>query len=261
MAGIITESHVSRPFSIGLKSASRELVWDIINTTDEGEVQTLILGATPAVYQGLILDSVEAEPIGVDEVTGLGIWKGRSRYVSPEIELTFDSGGGTQKKTQSFATMASYPGDAPSYNGAIGVSDDRVEGVDIVIPKFDFTHTQTFPEADVTIAYRNAIFDLTGCFNDASFKGFDMGEVLFMGASGQYRPSNQWTITFKFSASPNQTGLTVGSITGIDKLGWDYLWIRYSDFISGFGIVPQPTAVYVERVYPPGDLGLLLIGV
>lgn len=47
-------------------------------------------------------------------------------------------------------------------------------------------------------------------------------------------------------------GLSVGSIGGINKRGWDYLWVRYADIEDPAAkmLVKRPLAVYVEQVYP-----------
>src|SRR5690606_18604713 len=108
---------------------------------------------------------------------------------------------------------------------------------------------------------------LTGSVNNTPFKSFAAGEVLFLGASGSTRENEDgdtvWEITFSFAASPNVTGLTVGDITGIEKRGWDYLWVRYADAVDGEAhvLVKKPVAVYVEQVYPFGNFGALGIGV
>jgi hypothetical protein len=52
----------------------------------------------------------------------------------------------------------------------------------------------------------------------------------------------------------------VGSITGIAKSGWDYLWVRYADAEDQKVLVKQPIAVYVERVYESGNFAGLGIG-
>jgi hypothetical protein len=114
----------------------------------------------------------------------------------------------------------------------------------------------------VTSFYKAALFALTGSVNNAAFRGFAAGEVLFLGASGSQRGQDDWEITFRFAASPNVTGLTVGSITNIDKRGWDYLWVRYADMedTTAKALVKRPVAVYVEQVYPFADLSGLGIG-
>jgi hypothetical protein len=266
MTATISEDYLSRKFTVGIKNSGRELVYDIIGTHDETAVQTLIEGTAPAVYQGLILDSVEAEAVYVDSANSQGVWKGYARYLTPEIERTFDIGGGTQKVTQSFNTISSYapPGlVAPDFGGAINVTEDSVEGVDIPGPKFDFTWTQIFADSDITDSYTNTLFQLSRpTKNNASFKGFAAGEVIFLGATGSNRGSGQWSVTFRFSASPNVSGLMIGSIGPIAKLGW-HVWVRYADYsdIASYALVKRPVAAYVEEVILDGDFSLLLIGV
>jgi hypothetical protein len=84
--------------------------------------------------------------------------------------------------------------------------------------------------------------------------------VLFLGASGSKRGEEDWEITFRFAASPNVTDLTVGDIENIDKKGWEYLWVRYTDAEDQNVLVQQPVAVYVEKVYELADFGALGIG-
>jgi hypothetical protein len=150
----------------------------------------------------------------------------------------------------------------PDFEGAIGVTSDSVEGIDITVPVYNFAETHYIPVASVTSFYKAALFALTGSVNNAAFRGFAAGEVLFLGASGSQRGQDDWEITFRFAASPNVTGLTVGSITNIDKRGWDYLWVRYADMedTTAKALVKRPVAVYVEQVYPFADLSGLGIG-
>lgn len=260
MAGVISENIVSRPFTLG-RSAGRELIYDVIGTDDETEVQALLIAEAPPVYGGLALEDVVAEPLGG------GVWKGRVRYVriDGDSEYTFDTGGGTTKITQSLETISSHaPGGltAPDFEGAIGVSEDKVDGVEITTPQFEFTETHTFSDASVSGAYKLAIFNLTGKTNNASFKGLARGECKFMGASGSKRGDEKWTITFRFAGEKNVTGQVVGDITGIDKKGWEYLWVRYADFedTAAFALAKRPVAAYVERVYEEGDFSTLNIG-
>jgi hypothetical protein len=96
------------------------------------------------------------------------------------------------------------------------VTADGVDGVDITVPVYQFSETHYFSNAQVTGAYKGAIFSCTGKTNAGGFKGFAPGEVLFLGATGSKRgdgPDDDWEITFRFAppASPNETGLSVGS--------------------------------------------------
>lgn len=264
MTATISENVDSRTFTVGLKSTERELIYDVIGTNDEDAVLALVLATAPATYDGLILDSVTSDILYVDTVTLTGVWKAHARYLIPEVQYTFDTGGGSQKITQSYQTINAYapPGlTAPNFGGAIGVSEDRVEGVEVPIPKFDFTETHIFDNITVTSAYQIALSNLTGRKNAATWRTFPAGTVAFLGATGSNRGSGQWNITFRFSTSPNVTGLMIGTIGPISKLGWDYLWIRYADFPdnSAYSLVKRPIAAYVEQVILDGDFTVLLI--
>ncbi len=130
------------------------------------------------------------------------------------------------------------------------------------MPVYNFSETHYIAAENVTQAYKAILFALTGRLNAASFRGFAAGEVLFLGASGSKRGEEDWEITFRFAASPNVSGLSVGNITGIAKRGWDYLWVRYVDVedTAAKAIVKRPVAAYVERVYYDGDYSALGIG-
>jgi len=196
---------------------------------------------------------------------------------------SFDTSGGTQHITQALdnvtvftsagrspTTVTSvgeykFPSTAPSMNGAIGVDDGSVNGVDIVVPALTWTETYDVPHAYVTAAYIKAVAGLTGSVNNGGFRSFDAGEVLFMGASGSQEWDDQkgngpWNLAFKFVASPNVTGQKIGDITNVTKKGHQYLWVRYEDAVSSNQLVKKPKAVYVNNVYREGDFSGLGIG-
>ena len=86
---------------------------------------------------------------------------------------------------------------------------------------------------------------------------------MFLGASGAKRGFEDWEITFRFAASPNVAGLQLGNIPGINKEGWHYLWVRFTDEVENVAkvLIKKPVAAYVERVYDYGDFSGLGIGV
>jgi hypothetical protein len=240
------------------ENASLELVFNVFGTDDEGEAKQAVLAASPETYGSsrdrpyLCRQGVQLEPEGPQ------LWNATVRYdrnwdqpIAAQDSFEFDTTGGTQHITQSLATMARY-GAAPNCYGAIGVSQTAVEGVDIVVPVFNFSETHHF--SSVSWSYRRRIADLTGKVNDSSFRGFDRGEVLFLGASGSRRDSyvsTPWELTFRFAAQPNRGDIHVGGIGHIYKKGWEYMWIRYAaadDEATGVRI-KRPVAVYIEKVY------------
>lgn len=244
-----------------------ELRYTVRGTNDDVEARSALAANSPALYDpwggGLLFlprDTISIQPVG-DE-----LWEGIVRYgtvpQTNESTFAFDTGGGTQHITQSLQTVGAYapPGaTAPDFKGAIGVTPDSVEGVDIAVPVYHFSETHYLPAEIVTEAYKGTLFSLTGKVNGGAFKGFAAGECLFLGAAGAKRGSGDWEITFRFAASPNVTNLTVGDINGINKKGWEYLWVRYADSVddAAKALVKKPVAAYVERVYEYGDFNLL----
>lgn len=186
---------------------------------------------------------------------------------------SFDTTGGTQHITQARPVGSGntldfefrYPSSATNMSGAIGVDANGVNGVDIVVPQLQWQEQYDVPNAYVTNSWVRGVAGLTGTTNAAAFRGFEAGEVLFVGCTGSQEWDDQrgrgpWNLSFRFVASKNVTGETIGSITGIAKGGHDYLWVRYEDTTSGNDLIKRPKAVYVSRVYRSSDFSLLGIG-
>ena len=241
-----------------------DLRFVIRGTNDDAAANSALLAASPVLYGGLVRQSLHTERIAEYE------WEGSVRYgrfeppQTGDSSFSFDTGGGTQHITQSLATVGAYSvdGPPPDFRGAIGVTRDSVDGVDITVPVYNFSETHYIATGLVTAAYKAVLFYLTGQVNNAPFRSLAAGEVLFLGVSGSKRGPDDWEITYRFAASPNVAGLAVGDMTGIAKRGWEYLWVRYEDVedTNAKALVKRPVAVYVEQVYPYGNFAGLGIG-
>ena len=252
-----------------------EIPYLVFNVADES---VALAAARPRVkaISGMSLESIEV----VERING-STWKVKAIYEVDEEQpeednnnnddedqsmFAFDTGGGTKHLNQSIKTDGKYPKDAPDFAGAIEVDNEgNVNGVDVTMPVLNFTETHTLAGSRVSTSYKKTLAGLTGTVNRSGFRGFERGEVLFLGASGTKRSkksSAPWEITFRFAVSPNQAGLQVGDIKVARKYGWDYLWVRYADKVAegGKNMVKKPVAAYVEQVYPEGDFGRLGIG-
>ncbi len=272
-----TENPDSRQYTDG---ESAELTYTIRGTADEGSSLAALKATAPTLFNALVRQPCAVEPIYIDTSNAGGcIWTGTARYAPADAQepetgdstFSFDTGGGTQHITQSLSTPGSYApagSTPPNFRGAVGVTQDSVEGVDITVPIYNFSETHYLPAATVTNAYKGVLFNLTGKVNAGAFRGLAAGECLFLGASGSLRvpesdPSGgDWEITFKFAGSPNRTGITIGTIAGVSKKGWEYLWVRYADVEDGASntLVKQPIAAYVEKVYDEASFAGLGIG-
>lgn len=242
-----------------------ELGFYVIGTSDEIAARDALLAGSPAVYQGLVRKSATLSRQTETSWEGTVTYGRLSQKETGQSTFRFETGGATTRVYQSKATVGSYapPGkSAPNFQGAVNVQDRRVEGVDIIIPEYTFSETHYRAADAITQAYKITLANLTGKVNNAPFRGFNAGEVLFTGASGSMRSGEDWEITYNFKASPNLSNLTIGDITGIDKRGWEYLWVLYTEVEDGASktIIKRPRAVYVERVYDEADFSLLGIG-
>lgn len=271
-----TEKYDSRKVTTDKNGApeSAEFIYALRGVADENSARILAGNSIPAAYGVLVRRNISLEPVHVDTANlGACIWEVTVQYgVKDEPDtgdppsFSFDTGGGTQHITQSLQTVGRYPGNAPNFGGAVGVTHDSVEGVDITVPVYQFSETHYLPAAVVTAAYRGTLFYLTGKVNSGSFRGLAPGECLFLGASGSRRGTgadDDWEISFKFAASPNSTGLQVGSIGGISKKGWEYMWVRYQDAEDEEAkvLIKKPVAVYIEKVYEQASFAGLGIGI
>jgi hypothetical protein len=258
----VLEKFDSRQAAAG-DNPQAELRYVVRGTDDEQAALAAVESTSPSAYGGLVRQGWEVEPVG----DGSEFWEGTVRYGRTsgaprqvgESVFTFDTGGGSMHVTQAKEHVASYApaGEtAPDFGGAIGVTHDAVEGCDVVVPVYNWSETHYFAADHVTQGYKLTLFALTGKTSAGAFRGFATGEVLFLGASGSTRGDDTWEISFRFAASPNVTGLVIGSITGINKKGWEYMWVRYTDAEDDDAkcIVKRPASVHVERVYDAADL-------
>lgn len=181
---------------------------------------------------------------------------------------SFDTGGGsthiTQAKTERGYSLPSDD-DAPNQQCAIGVDGDSVNGVDIIIPSLQWTESYDVPSQYVSAAYIRSLAGLTGCVNSDAFRGFEPGEVLFLGATGnqawdEQRGDGPWNLSYKFQASKNKTDLTVGNILFVEKKGHEYLWVRYETKVGSNTLLKTPKFVYVNQVYEEVSFAALGIG-
>jgi hypothetical protein len=253
------------------ESATTDLIYIVADTQDDAVVKNLVLSTAPLIYDGLLQQDFDLERIGDEE------WLVTVHYSTVEalevgdIEVNFTISSERVKITQSLQTMNRYapPGSiAANHNGAIGIAFDggqkTIEGVEINIPHMEASVRAAFSNATVNQNYIVMLSRLVGQTNNALFKGWAIGEVLFTGASVTMRSSAKLELHFTFGISPNAMGLVVDDITGIDKKGWEYLWVEYQNREDTTAkprvLVKKPTAVHVERVYNSGDFSLIGIG-
>ncbi len=286
----IWERPTSRPFTVDATTEGIARQYFVTGTTDENEVYELAVNTSPITLGRMVRSRIKAEPAGgnhwfveVEYSSGSGTGAEANNAVGVEpVEpiapglneplggnFSFDTSAQTLHITQAISTLhrrvpADGAGAGVGTGGdeklAIGLTKDRVEGVDIYAPAFQFS--TTVARGSVTLNYINsALYGLVGKTNNAPFYTFATGEVLYMGCTGNFTMKDRWSVTHKFACSPEELNIAVGNgITVPRKRGWEYLWVGYEPAQVGNRLLQVPATAYVQQVYKSGNFALLEIG-
>jgi hypothetical protein len=145
-------------------------------------------------------------------------------------------------------------GTAVDYKQAIGVTTDAVAGCDIFAPHEEFgLVSQVGP---FTLAHKRLIRSLAATVNNAPWRGFAGGELLYLGCTARCGPGNVWVLNHKFAAGENLYCVPITPDLMLPaKLAWEWLWTPYpSTAPAGTpDILRVPTRAYTEQVYRFSD--------
>lgn len=258
------------------ENPSAETIWSVWvdaehpTIADESEAYAIVAPLIPTTYtfpSGKIAVLQSVNVTDIDERS----WDFKLSYARLQrkeenyIEYEFDIGLQEVTLTHALDTTPFTGGGrtAPDFKKGVNISSDgKVQGVSVGQPSFTFSVTKYWPIAAITRAYQLQVKSLAGKFNSADFYGLPAGSVKFMGARG--KPSGQkWPVTYRFEHSENETGLTVGDITGINRKGWQYLDVyrRVIGDSSSKKKIEVPHSVYVHTLAPgEGNFSILGIG-
>lgn len=251
------------------ESPTAETVWLLFDYADEVAAYAgLIAAPLPSTYTFPSGRVASLKSISIRDVSN-NMWEANVSYdvhipkVLDQVDYEFEAGSQQVTLTHALATTAYTGGGrtAPDFKQGINVSaDGKIQGIAVDRPQFTFQLTKYWDPADVTAAYQLTVAGLVGKVNDATFPsgGLPAGSVKFLGARGRLA-GNKFPITYRFEFSPNETGLTVADITGINRKGWQYLDIyrRTISDASAKKKVEVPHSVYVHTVYPEADFSAL----
>lgn len=290
----ISEHARGRRVKVGMDDQTLERYFTVFGTSN-------LVGAERDDMESLVQQIVESEvvdtpgipPYGVIQVNGIDYylsefefdtqdgenWPTTVRYARDARTLlgiqafSFDTTGGRQKVLHSIETIQKgfAPGEPEfSLDRAINMNGNRIEGVERPLPVFKFTLSGNMRQTDVDMEYALAVKALTGKTNDAPFRGFPRGSVLFLGAKGGWRGNGLAPMSFDFEAEENLTnfyvytsdGLAVPATdTGFNKEGQQYFWEYFVPRTENNKTVPRLIAGFVEKVSHYGDFSKLKIPV
>ncbi len=238
-------------------SENHELIYKAAGEFDDYNVHGYAYSLTPLTVARptgiLYRTSVNVTPDGFKQYI-VRVSYGKKGKSVGTIGFSFDTTGATVNIKCAKSHVASYPDDGDWHKGAINVKKDgEVEGADIIIPALKMTYTFKHPAGVITEDFARSIAGVTGTTNSGEFRGFQIGELLFAGASGSDGTDADAECAYQFIASQNATGLTVGGIASIAKAGHDYAWVEFDDDIHDGESVQRAKRVHVELVYYQTD--------
>lgn len=269
------------------KYTSGEIEYIIKGAEDEDKAIIAARAHTANKYKGMHLVSISISERLYDDS-----WRVRCSYDAsvatasidgvslPDSSVNFDFSSTTVNIKRSIKTVASYPrvigAATDNHYGAINVVDNgeqgkTADGVDILRPQLEFSETHYFFNASLTTKYKRILADTIGTVNNAAFRGYNAGEVLFLGVSGSRAgkaKDDLWTLDFKFAVSLNESNINISGIEGVSKKGWEYAWLysrarvhaQEGAATNDGALYHRPESAYIEQVYPYADFGQLGIG-
>lgn len=252
------------------------LGFEITNCADPADAWSTLLGGNgvdfsgvPGMVDGMVLRTIDMDPNGPDgwkATCNYSQFKPREREKLANVgdyRISFSAKSTTLKQFVAKNTVKYPSASAPDFGGAINVNrDGQVEGVEVVVPALSITVTQKMAGSVLSPGYAQTVANLIGKYNNASFLGFPAGSIQFVAGDGSLSyeiPSPlpggtpmaapDRDLAFEFLYSPNITGLTIGDITGINKLGHQYMWILWKDVLESGIVTQKPRAVYVQDLH------------
>jgi hypothetical protein len=292
--------------SDGLVSREVVLRWLVHSMADYAKAETKAAELAPLYYDGHRRTSLTPRPVGggwyeieatygntgIEKYADAGV-DGENGAVLVPFSISFDTTGGTEHVTQAYGPednkapiyreYAEEGQEPPDSQGAINVSGNNVNGLDITVPTFTWTETWLVPawylmrgekpkqenlatsepakDPKPLRPYATQLYEMTGQVNEKAWRSFAPGEVLFFGARfDASKLSTMVPVTYSFQARPNREKFAIGNVKDIEKDGWDHLWIMYGDATSESVPVKKPRYVFVDQVYPRREFIDLKLG-
>lgn len=264
MAVKVELSYAEHPKSIDKngKYTSIEVQYLVFGVSSEEDALSAVHDKAPAESKGLPLDSIEIDTretndtfrvnaIYREEDTTVDDSSGNDDDDETPTE-SFDCGGGTKHLLYSFGQKKVYgdkdAGGAIGWNGKSG-DDCEIAGVDVPTAQLRETYTKPMRVSKLTTAFKRKVAALVGKVNSGSFKGWNAGEVLFLGMSYSTpaKKAKKVTVTFNFAIQPNESGVKIAG-RSVTKKGFEYVWAISKTVASSGTPKLEVEGIYVDQV-------------
>lgn len=264
---------------MSFRDATAELVYHVWETFSPLAARALFLATRPALYHQLHYQSCKITPLGA------GFWQVKGMYgkVQNRYAIKISTKCEKGKRLHALETIRSYNcevtaadaaadpsvDEGPDFKGLIGVSDNKVDGVDVYVRAFKMQIDWSSKDGTLDPSYIELVDEMGAHTNSVgialTWRGqqlfFPPNSLLFLGADFNETSDDGCSISMSFERNMPETGIVVGERDDIDKEGWHYLWIKTAkrrDEDIG-AMIEVPTSANIEKVYELAeftDLGI-----
>ena len=243
---------------------SAEIKYHVYGMTSKAEAIAAIYEARPSAYGTLSYSNIRLDSIdgnGNAEFSVVYGGSSSSGYAYSEDDepvLNFDCSGGTRHVNYAISQRCAFgdldAGGAIGWNGKTG-SDMEITGVDVPTGQMRETYTRLVSTGRLTTNYKRRLSRLVGKVNSSKFKGWDHGEVMFLGASfsAPTTGNSKVVVSYNFAIQENESKSYINGIYSGIKRGWEYIWAISTSVVSGTSPAAAIRAVYIAQVAEYGD--------
>lgn len=240
---------------------------------EDGEIDALqaVRDHVPATRQNLPLKTIEIDTREAEHTYRVNVtWEkessgsssGSSDTDDDEPTVSFNCCGGTRHVENSL-NQRHLKGDLDAggminWNGKTG-SEMDVRGTDVPTGQIQKTYTRKMRLSDFTSAYERKLGQMAGTVNRSAWKGWEAGEVMFLGCSynGVDRNSAKISVNYNFAMQPNESNVEVGGVS-VDKKGFELLWAIKKTLKDSAGRPKvEVTDLYLDQVVNYSDFSEL----
>lgn len=180
--------------------------------------------------------------------------------------VSFDCSGGSKHITHAISQKKAYPssgtddtGGAIGWNGKTG-PEMEITGCDIPTGQLRESYTKIFRIGSITTEKKRKWASMVGKVNSSTFKGWQPGEVMFLGCTynGKAKSSTKVPVQFNFGIQQNESNAKVDGHQCGAKKGFEVIWAM-SETEKGTNDIPvaKVKSVYIAEVCEQGNFGEL----
>ena len=253
---------------------SCEIKYFVYDQTDRTGAMAAVLQESPEALGNVDRQSVRFDSWSGDRVAEISVTyssgsgggsggSGISDSDDSEPVFSFDCSGGTKHINHAISQRCVYgdleAGSAIGWNGVTG-DGMEVTGCDIATGQLRETYEKVMRMRDITTARKRSWNSLVGKVNRSTFKGWNPGEVMFLGCSfsGVDDNSTKIKVQFSFAIQENESNAVVDGIRCGSKKGFEYIWAISSTQNDSDGTpTAKVKAIYIAQVCQTGDFSKL----